>query len=67
MAALFIELNVREGKIWRGRPQSDVAAELWQQLQAWPLGWQPNSDDGFGGSSPGGIRTRDLSLERAAS
>jgi hypothetical protein len=35
LAALFIDLDVREGRIWRIHPQSDIAAELWTHLKAW--------------------------------
>jgi hypothetical protein len=40
LAALFIELDVRDGMIWRGQPQPEVAEEL--------------IEHGFGGSSPSG-------------
>jgi hypothetical protein len=50
-----VELEVRSGMIWRYQQQPEIAAELSTKLNR------------FGESSPGGIRTRDLSLERAAS
>jgi site-specific DNA recombinase len=35
LAALFVELDVKGGEIWRARPQAEIAAELWTHLQAW--------------------------------
>ena len=68
LAALFVELDVRDGELWRVNPQPDVAAELWTHLREWGFSSDlANSENGCTGSSPGGIRTRDLSLERAAS
>ena len=67
LATLFVELDVRDGAIWRGRPQPEIASELSAYLEEWPLPLLTDLPNRFGGSSPGGIRTRDLSLERAAS
>src|ERR1700674_1619526 len=40
LAALFIELDVRVGQLWRVHPQPEVAAELWAHLREWTVGWQ---------------------------
>ena len=35
LAALFVEFDVRDGVIWRARPQPDVAQEVWAHLREW--------------------------------
>jgi hypothetical protein len=57
-AAFFDELDVSDGGIISVVPMSEYAAEVVALLE---LAEQERS------RSPGGIRTRDLSLERAAS
>jgi hypothetical protein len=67
LATLFVELEVREGMIWRCQPQPEIANGLWAHLREWKQLPSVEAENEFGESSPGGIRTRDLSLERAAS
>jgi DNA invertase Pin-like site-specific DNA recombinase len=35
LAALFVELDVKDGQVWRCRPQPEIAAELWAYLKDW--------------------------------
>jgi Recombinase/Recombinase zinc beta ribbon domain len=59
VAAFFDELDVLDGKITTVVPRRDRAAEVMALLEKAYAQYCPGS--------PGGIRTRDLSLERAAS
>ncbi len=58
VAAFFDEIDVRDGEIASVVPRAEYAAEVVALLER---------VDGERRRSPGGIRTRDLSLERAAS
>ena len=58
LAAFFDELDVLDGRVVSAVPRAEYAAEIAALL---------DSVRRFTRSSPGGIRTRDLSLERAAS
>jgi DNA invertase Pin-like site-specific DNA recombinase len=55
LASLFEELHVHAGRIESFTPRQDRAAEIVTLMEL------------VSASSPGGVRTRDLSLERAAS
>ena len=58
LAAFFDELDVLDGQVVSAVPRSEYAAEVAALL---------DSVENLTRCSPGGIRTRDLSLERAAS
>jgi hypothetical protein len=53
LVALFVELDVRDGAIWRIQPQPDVAAELWTHLQAG--GFIHPTETGSVGVAPAGF------------
>jgi hypothetical protein len=56
LGALFVELDISEGKFWRCRPQPDVADELLSHLREWePVGPQLNSETGVPGVAPAGF------------
>jgi hypothetical protein len=59
LAAFFDELDVLDGEIVAVAPRADRAAEAMALLE--------KAYEQYCPGSPGGIRTRDLSLERAAS
>jgi hypothetical protein len=59
LAAFFDEIDIVDQEIVSVVPRKDYSAEVVALLD--------KLDDQYSGCSPGGIRTRDLSLERAAS
>jgi hypothetical protein len=59
LTEFFEELTVRGSEIIAAVPRSDRAAEVAALLEG--------AYRGFTSGDPGGVRTRDLSLERAAS
>jgi DNA invertase Pin-like site-specific DNA recombinase len=40
LGVLFVELDVRDGQVWRCHPQPEIAAELMEHLKHWTPGWQ---------------------------
>ena len=66
LVILSVEFDLRGGEVWRGLPRPEGAPDLAAHLRDWN---RPEFDlkTPVSECSPGGIRTRDLSLERAAS
>ena len=56
LATLFVELEVRDGMIWRCQPRPEIADELWAHLRQWKQLPSVEAENQFGESSPGGIR-----------